>query len=123
MVEIASSATAENVIGVGAAAEPMVLRQFTTSSMPLVLQCRDFNHVAAELFCQLFCMDFVTALANDVHHVYGNDNRYAHLKKLRSEVKIALKVAAINDVQDGIGLFLDKEISRNNFFQGIGDKE
>lgn len=65
-------------------------------------------------------MDFVTALADDVHHVNGNDNRYAHLKKLRSEVQIALKVAAVNDVQDGIGLFLNKEISRDNFFQGIG---
>ena len=65
-------------------------------------------------------MDFVTALANDVHHVNGNDDRYAHLKKLRSEVQIALKVAAVNDVQDGIGFFLNKEISRDNFFQGIG---
>ena len=69
-----------------------------------VLQCGDLNHIAAELFSQLVCMDFVTALTNDVHHIDGNDNRYAHLKKLRSEVQIALKIAAVNDVQDGIGL-------------------
>ncbi len=88
----------------------------------LVAKGGNLDNVAAQLFRQRIGVDLVAALAHNVHHVDGDDHRNAHFQQLGGEVQVAFQVAAVDDVQNRIGLFLDKEVTRNNFFEGIRGK-
>ena len=44
----------------------------------------------------------------------------AKLGELRGQVKVALKVRAVDDVQNGIGALADQVVSRYDFLQRVG---
>ena len=52
---------------------------------------------------QLRNVDLVAVLADDVHHVHRQHHGDAKLGELRGEIKVTLKVRAVDDVQNGVG--------------------
>ena len=86
----------------------------------LVLQGGDLDGLAAQFLGQLVQVDLVAVLADEVDHVDGHDHGDAQLNKLGGQIKVALDVGAVNDVEDGIRLFVDKVAAGNNFLQRVG---
>ena len=86
------------------------------------LQCGNFHNLAAQFLCQLVDADLVAVLADNVHHVDGDNYRNAKLHQLCGEVQVAFQIGAVDDVQDGIRTFLDQIVSGNNLFQGVRRK-
>ena len=86
----------------------------------VALQRGDLHDRAAELTGQLRNVDLVAILADDVHHVHRQHHGDAELGELRGEVKVTLKVRAVDDVQNGIGARADEVISRYDFLQRVG---
>ena len=78
--------------------------------------------LAAERLAQCVGVDLVAVLIYDVHHVDRNNHRDAHFEQLSGQIEIAFKVGAIDDVQDGIRVLLDQEITCDNLFKGVGGK-
>ncbi len=86
----------------------------------VALQRGDLHDRAAELTGQLLGVDLVAVLADDVHHVHRQHHGDAELGELSGEVKVALEVRAVDDVQNGIGARADEVISRYDFLQRVG---
>ena len=87
-----------------------------------VLERRDLNDRAAELLFKRGDIDLIAAFAHHIHHVDRNNHRDAHFEQLSGQIEIAFKVGAIDDVQDGIRVLLDQEITCDNLFKGVGGK-
>ena len=83
------------------------------------LQGRDLDDLAAKLTGQLCGVDLIAVLADDVHHVDGDDDRDAQLGELRGEVQVALEVRAVDDVQDRIGTLADQVVTGDDLFQRV----
>ena len=88
----------------------------------VALQSGDLHHLAAQLTGQLCHIDLVTGLAHHVHHVDGHHHRDAKLGKLRGQVKVALQVGTVDDVQNGIRALVDQVVTGHHFLQRIGRK-
>ena len=87
---------------------------------PVALQRGDLHDLAAQLTGQLRDVDLVAVLADDVHHVDGDDHGDAQLGELRGEIKVTLKVGAVDDVQNGIGALADQVVPGYDFLQRVG---
>ena len=83
------------------------------------LQGRDLDDLAAKLTGQLCGVDLIAVLADDVHHVDGDDDRDAQLGELRGEVQVALEVRAVDDVQDRIGTLADQVVTGDDLLQRV----
>ena len=81
---------------------------------------RNLNYLAAELTRKFGGVDFIAVFLNNIHHIYGNNNGNTELCKLCCEVKVTLKVCAVNDVKNCVGAFLNKVVSCDNLFKGVG---
>ncbi len=86
---------------------------------PLALERRDLDHFAAQLARQFGKIDLVAIFAHDVHHVDGNHHRNAQLGQLCRQVKIALQVRTVDDIEDSIRRFIQQILTRDNLFQCI----
>ncbi len=86
----------------------------------IALQGGDLNDLAAQLTGKLRHVDLVAALADHIHHVDGDDHRDAQLGELRGQIKVALQVGAVDDVQDGVGPLADQIIPGHHLFQRVG---
>ncbi len=80
----------------------------------------DGDHRHAEL--GLHAVDIhAAAVGGDlVHHVERNDHGDAHFQKLHGQIEVALNVGGVDNVDDGLGLFLENEVARDDLFAGIG---
>ncbi len=86
------------------------------------LERRGFNHVAPQGCREFLDVDFVAALFDDVHHVQRNHHGGVHLEHLRGQVKVALQVGAVHQVNHGVRLLVHDVVPGNDFFQRIGRK-
>ena len=80
----------------------------------------DLNYLAAYLAGKLCNIDLVAFLFDDVHHIDGDDYRYAELRELGREVEVPFEVGAVNDIEDRIGALLDEVIPGNDLLQSVG---
>ena len=100
----ACSTGPENVcIGTVFVPSAALMAASAASMTPVALQGGDLDDLAAKLTGQLCGVDLIAVLADDVHHVDGDDDRDAQLGELRGEVQVALEVRAVDDVQDRVG--------------------
>ena len=86
----------------------------------LALQRGDLHDLAAQLTGQLSDVDLVAVLADDVHHVDGDDHRDAQLEQLSGQIEVALQVGAVDDVQYGVGALGDQIVTGDDLFQRVG---
>ena len=86
----------------------------------LALQGGDLHDLAAQLAAQLLHVDLVAVLADNVHHVDGDDNGDAQLGQLSGQVQVTLQVRAVDDVQDGIGALVDQVVTSHHLLQRVG---
>ena len=82
-------------------------------------QSGDLHDRSAQLFRELRDVDLVAVLFDDIHHIDGDDRRDAQLHDLCREVEVPLEVRAVDEVQDGIGMFTQQIVSGNDLFQRI----
>ena len=85
----------------------------------VALQRRDLHDLAAELAAQLCDVDLVAVLADDVHHVDGDDHGDAKLGQLGGQVEVALEVGAVDDVQDGVRALRDQVVPGDDLFHRV----
>ena len=88
----------------------------------LVLKGRDHHDRATELLGQLFSVDLIAVLLDQVGHVEGNDHRQAGLDDLKRQVQIALEVGGIDNLDDDIGLAAHEVIARALLLGAVGGK-
>ena len=94
--------------------------QLSSLHAAFALQCADLNSLAAQLCAELLQVDLITILADQVDHVDGHNHRNAQLNQLGGQVQVTFNVGTINDIQDGIRLFIDQVTTGHNFLQGVG---
>ena len=85
----------------------------------LPLECRDFHHRTAQLGGQLFGVNPVSPLADDVHHIERNNDRKSHLDDLRGQIEISLDIGGVYDVDDRIRILLRDVFAGDYFFQCV----
>ena len=83
------------------------------------LQSRDADELHTHLFRQLFQINLIPVLLDQIHHVDGYDNRNAQLCELGCQIEVSLQVRTINDIQDSIRPLCNQVFSRNDFFQCV----
>ncbi len=84
------------------------------------LDRRGLDHLAAQHLRELLGVDPVAVFAHNIHHVQRDHHRNPHFGELGGQVKVALNVRSIHQIQDHIRLFLDKIVPGHNLLQGIG---
>ena len=79
----------------------------------------DGNHGYAQLLLQLVYVHSVAVGAHFIHHVQRDDHGKVQLDELHGEVKVALDVGGVHDVDDTIRLFLDEKIPGDDLLAGV----
>ena len=79
----------------------------------------NFNYFAAELAGKLLGVYLIAVLANNIHHVDGDNNRYAELHKLCGQIKVSFQVCSVDNVQYRVGTLGNEVISCNNLFKRV----
>ena len=95
------------------------LRRFHNAG---ALQRGYFNYFAAKLAGKLAHVYLVAVLLYNVHHVDGYHHGDTKLGKLCGEVKVTLKVGAVDNVQYRVRPFGYQIVTRNNFLKGVRGK-
>ena len=62
----------------------------------------NFHNRAANGFSKDFRIEDISVSPRDVHHIDGHEDGNPQFHELCRQVEVAFKVAAINDIQDGI---------------------
>ena len=88
----------------------------------LSFQGGNFNHLAAQLFTQLYGIDFVSAFCHNIHHIDGQNYRYPQLQQLRGQIQIPFNISPVHNIDDGVRPFRNQVISCHHFLQGIRRK-
>ncbi len=60
-------------------------------------------------------IDFDLVCSSHIQHIEHHDHRNLHFEKLRGQIKVALEVAGVNDVNDQFGFILQDVITGNAF--------
>ena len=97
-------------------------RHFGGFCTALPFQGADLNDAAAQFPAEFFQVDAVTVLAHPVDHIHRHDHRQAQFDELGGQVKIALDVGAVDDVEDGVRLFGDQVAPGHHLLQSIRRK-
>ena len=87
---------------------------------PFPLERADFQRLTAHSLAEFFQINPFPVLVYQVDHVDRHDHRDAQFNELRGQVEVALDVCAIDNVQNGIGLFPHQIAAGHHFLQGIG---
>lgn len=85
----------------------------------LVLCRRNRNHGHAKLALEQVNVDGAAIFRDLVHHVKGNDHRPIEFHELEGEVKIALDIGGVDDVDNRIGLRIKNELTAYDFLSRI----
>ena len=80
----------------------------------------NFNYFAAELAGQLLGVYLIAVLADNIHHIDGDNYRYAELHKLCGQIKVSFQVCSVDNVQYRVGTLGNEVISCNNLFKRVG---
>ena len=83
-------------------------------------KCRDLNDSASENAGESCNVDIVAALTHDVHHIDSDHHGDTELDELGGEVKVSLKICAVDDVKYGVGALVYEESSRHDLLKSIG---
>ncbi len=81
--------------------------------------CADRHHGNAKLKREALAIDAIAALFDLIHHVEGDDHRPLEFEQLDGEVEVALKIRAVDNVDDRLGFFVDDVIARNDLLHRI----
>ena len=84
------------------------------------LQRGDLNDLAAELTLELFDIDAVAVLLDEVHHVQRDDHGDAELGELGGQIEVALEVRRVDDVQDRVRALGDQIVTGDDLLQRVG---
>ena len=84
------------------------------------LQSGDLNDLAAELTLELFDIDAVAVLLDEVHHVQRDDHGDAELGELGGQVQVALEVRGVDDVQNRVRTLGDQIVTGDDLLQRVG---
>ncbi len=85
----------------------------------VALQGGNLNDLAAQSLGQRINVNLVAVLADNVHHVDGDDHGNAQLGQLGGQVQVPLQVGAVDDVQDGVGPLINQVIPGDHFLHGV----
>ena len=85
-----------------------------------VLDSTDRNDRDAELTAHFFNVDRTAARADLVHHVQRQYHRHIQLQQLHGEVKIALDVGRVGDIDDAVRLFVQNILACDDLLLRIG---
>ena len=97
-------------------------RLFCRFHAALSLEGGNFHHFTAQFFRHLFHINGIPVLFHQVHHVHCHHHRQSDFNKLGGKIEVSFQVRAIDDVQNGIRLFIDQVVSGHLFFHGVGRK-
>ena len=86
----------------------------------VALERGDLDDLAANLTGELLDVDLITVLADDIHHVDGDDHGDAELSELGGEIQITLEVRAVDDVQDRVGTLGDQVVTGDDLLKRVG---
>ena len=86
----------------------------------VTLECGDLDDLAAKLTGELLDVDLITVLADNIHHVDGNDHGNAELGELRGEIQVTLEVRTVDDVQDRVRTLTDEVVTGDDLLQRVG---
>ena len=86
----------------------------------VALECGDLDDLAANLTGELLDVDLITVLADDIHHVDGDDHGDAELSELGGEIQVTLEVRAVDDVQDRVGTLGDQVVTGDDLLKRVG---
>ena len=99
-----------------------VIRFFHKFFKTRFFQSGNLDYGNAEPVFEFFFVDFVAVFFYGVHHVESHDHRNVDFEKLRSEIKVTLKVCSVNDIYYAIGFFVENVVPRDYFFWRIRRK-
>ena len=85
----------------------------------LALERGGFDDRYAQLGGQLFGIDRVAALGDNIHHVERDDDRNADLEQLGRQIQIAFDVGSIHQVDNDVRLFVDQEIAGDDLLKRV----
>ena len=86
----------------------------------LTFQRADLQHFAAQSLPQLFQIDGIPILADQINHIDGNHHRVSQFNQLSGQVEIPLNICSVNDIQDSIRALLDQICTGHNLLRRIG---
>ena len=86
----------------------------------LALQGGDLQNGAAQSLTQSFKIDIVAVFAHQINHIHRNHHGVSQLNQLGGQVEIALDVGAVDDVQNRVGMFVDKIGTGDHLLGGVG---
>lgn len=78
------------------------------------------NHRDTKLFFQNIQLDNVPVGAHLIHHVQRHDHGRAQLAQLHGQIKIALQVGGVHDIDDHIRLIQRNKVTGDNLLHGKG---
>ena len=105
------------MVGVVSGQGNCLLRGFHTA---LTLQGADLHTGAAQGPAQLFQINGVTVLPDQVDHVHGHHHGMAQFDQLGGQVQVPFDVGAVHDVQNGIGMLLHQILPGHQLLGRIG---
>ena len=80
----------------------------------LALERGRLDHRAAQALRELRHVDLVAVFAHEIHHVERHDHRKAQVEDLRRQVKVALEVRGVHEVDHDVGTALQKVVTRHD---------
>jgi len=86
----------------------------------VALERGDLDDLAANLTGELLDVDLITVLADNVHHVDGDDHGDPQFGKLRGEIEVSLQVRTIDDVQNRVGTLGDEVVTGDDLLKRVG---
>ena len=78
------------------------------------------QHGHAQEVGKLFKIDVITTLLRFIKHIQSTNHGHVHINKLRCEIKIAFQITTIDDIDDHVGILLNKLFTHIKFLGRIG---
>ena len=95
---------------------------FSSFSYSIPLKSRNFNNLYPKIGCESRCINTVSVLFHNVHHVDCHDHRNSKLCKLRCKIKVSLKISSVNNIENSVGTLIYKIAAGNHFLKCIRRK-
>ena len=88
----------------------------------LALERGRLDHRAAQALRELRHIDLVAVFAHEIHHVERHDHRKAQVEDLRRQIKVALEVRGVHEVDHDVGTALQKVVTRHDLLGRVRRK-
>ena len=86
----------------------------------LVLGSRNRNNRDSEHCLHSIYVHRAAVAGHFIHHIEGDNHRNAYFKKLHGQVKVALDIGRIHDIDDAVRLFVEDEVAGDKLLAGVG---